>query len=49
MLEIRPAHDGFTVYDTDTHESIITFPSRVEADELIASLQIEQMHAQLAR
>lgn len=47
MLEVRPAPDGFTVYDADAHESIITFPSRAEADELIASLQIEDMHAQL--
>jgi len=49
MLETRPASDGFTVYDTDAGEPIITFPSRAEADELVAALQIEDVHAQLAR
>ena len=48
MLEVRPAPDGFTVYDTDAGEPIITFPSRAEADELIAAMQIEDVHAQLA-
>ena len=49
MLEVRPASDGFTVYDTDAGEPIITFPSRAEADELVAALQIEDVHAQLVR
>ena len=49
MLEVRPASDGFTVYDTDADEPIIAFPNRAEADELIAALQIEDVHAQLAR
>jgi len=37
------------VHDTDAGEPIITFPSRAEADDLIAALQIEDAHAQLAR
>ena len=37
------------MYDTDAGEPIITFPSRAEADDLIAALQIEDAHAQLAR
>lgn len=49
MLETRPAPDGFTVYDTEAGEPIITFPSRAEADELIATLQIEEVHAELMR
>ena len=49
MLEIHPASDGFTVYDTDADEPIIKFTTRAEADELIAALQIQDVHAQLKR
>lgn len=49
MLEVHPAPDGFTVYDAGTGEAVITFPSRAEADELIATLQIEETHARLKR
>jgi hypothetical protein len=47
MLEVRPAPDGFTVYDTDEDEAVIKFASRAEADEMIATLQIEEVHAKL--
>jgi hypothetical protein len=49
MLEVRPSPDGFTVYHTESNEAIVTFPRLAEADELIASMQGEEMHAQLAR
>ena len=49
MLEVRPGPDSYTVYDTDADESIITFASRAEADELIAALQIQDAHAKLER
>ncbi len=49
MLEVRPASNGFMVYDTEADEPIVTFPSRAEADELIAALQIQELHAQLRR
>jgi len=49
MLEVHPGPDGFTVYDTDASEPIVTFPSRAEADELIATLQIKEAHAELMR
>ncbi|WP_216840589.1 hypothetical protein [Dyella sp. S184] len=49
MLEVRPASDGFMVYDTDADEPIVRFRSRTEADELAATLQIQEVHAQLAR
>lgn len=49
MLEVHPAPDGFTVYDTDAGEAVIKFSSRAEADEMIAALQIEDVHANLQR
>jgi hypothetical protein len=47
MLEVHPAPDGFTVYDTDAGEAVIKFASRAEADEMIASLLIADVHAKL--
>lgn len=47
MLEVHPAPDGFTVYDTDAGESVIKFRSRAEAEEMIAALQIADVHAKL--
>ncbi len=47
MLEVHPAPDGFTVYDADAGEAVITFASRAEADELVATLQIEEAHDEL--
>jgi hypothetical protein len=49
MLEVHPAPDGFTVYDTDAGEAVIKFSSRAEADEMIAALQIADVHAKLQR
>jgi len=49
MLEVRPAFNGFMVYDTDANEPIVKFRSRAEADELVAALQIQELHAQLRR
>jgi hypothetical protein len=47
MLEVHPAIDGFTVYDTDAGEAVIKFASRAEAEEMIAALQIADLHAKL--
>lgn len=47
MLEVRPNDAGFVVYDTVADEAVIRFASRTEADELIAALQIQDLHAQL--
>jgi dsDNA-binding SOS-regulon protein len=47
MLEVHPASDGFTVYDTDAGEAVITFASRAEADDMIAMLQIADVHGEL--
>ncbi|RAN81096.1 hypothetical protein B5P43_04645 [Bacillus sp. SRB_336] len=49
MLEVHPALDGFTVYDTDAGEAVMKFASRAEADEMIAVLQIAEVHAKLQR
>jgi hypothetical protein len=49
MLEVRSALDGFTVYDTDAGEAVIKFASRAEADEMIAELQIAEVHAKLQK
>jgi len=49
MLEVDSAPDGFTMYDTDTGEAEIKFTSRAEAEEMIAALQIADVHAKLQR
>ncbi|WP_426702984.1 hypothetical protein ACPPVV_08330 [Rhodanobacter sp. Col0626] len=51
MLQVHPAPDSFTVYDTDTDggEAVIRFANRAEAEETIATLQIEELHAKLKR
>jgi len=49
MLEVHTARDSFTVYDTDTGEAVIKYGSRAEADEMIAALQIADLHAKLQR
>ena len=49
MLEVHPAADGFAVFDTEAGEAVIKFASRAEADEMIATLQIEEVHAKLQR
>ena len=49
MLEIQPSKNGFTVYDTDAEEPVMTFATEREAEELVASLQIRDVHAQLMR
>ncbi len=47
MLEIQPSKNGFTVYDTDADEPVMLFTTEREAEELVASLQIRDLHAQL--
>lgn len=49
QTRVHPASDGFTVYDTDAGEAIIKFSSRAEVDEMIAALQIAEVHAKLQR
>ena len=49
MLEVRNAGDGFMVYDTEADEPVMLFATRREADKLIATLQIEEVHSQLRR
>lgn len=47
MLEVRPNDAGLVVYDTDADKAVIQFARRAEADELIALLQIQELHSQL--
>lgn len=49
MLEIQTSKNGFTVYDTDADEPVMLFATEREAEELVASLQIRELHAQLKR
>ena len=49
MLEIQTSKSGFTVYDTDADEPVMLFATEREAEELVASLQIRELHAQLMR
>jgi hypothetical protein len=49
MVEVHLAPDGFTVYDTEAGEAVVTFASRKEADEMIAALQIADVRAKLQR
>lgn len=49
MLEIQTSKNGFTVYDTDADEPVMLFATEREADDLIATLQIREVHAELSR
>ena len=49
MLEIQISKNGFTVYDTDADEPVMLFATEREAEELVASLHIRELHAQLMR
>jgi hypothetical protein len=49
MLEVRPRDDGFVVFDTEADEPIIRFVDRRSAEQLIAEMQVQEMHADLAR
>lgn len=49
MLEVHSKDNAFTVYDTEADEVVMRFSSRAEADELVASLQVRELHAQLQR
>ena len=49
MLEVRNAGDRFMVYDTEADEPVMLFATRREADTLIATLQVEEVHSQLRR
>jgi len=49
MLEVRNAGDDYMVYDTEADEPVMLFATRREADKLIATLQIEEVHSQLRR
>jgi len=48
MLEVRCENGDFLVYDTDANEPVVLFSTRAEADELIAALQIQELHARPA-
>lgn len=47
MLEVRNAGDRFMLYDTEADEPVMLFATRREAEQLIASMQVEEIHAQL--
>jgi hypothetical protein len=47
MLEVRPTDAGFIVFDTQADEPVMRFDDRREADRLIASMQIQELHAKL--
>ena len=49
VLEIQTSKNGFTVYDTDAEEPVMLFATEREAEELVASLQIRDVHAELNR
>lgn len=47
MLEVRNQNSEFLVYDTEADEAIMLFTHREDADELIATLQIQELHTKL--
>mgnify|MGYP007114755401 CR=1 FL=1 len=49
MLEVRPQDDGFVVFDTEADEPVMRFVDRRSADQLVAEMQVQEMHADLAR
>lgn len=49
MLEVRPHNDGFIVFDTQAGEPVMRFADRRGADQLIAEIQVQELHNDLAR
>jgi len=49
MLEVRHGNNSYLVYDIEADEPVVIFATRKEAEELIASLQIQELHAKLRR
>jgi hypothetical protein len=49
MLEVRPQDDGFVVFDTEANEPVMRFVDRRSADQLVAEIQVQEVHADLAR
>lgn len=49
MLEVHPQEDGFVVFDTEVGEPVMKFTDRRGADQLIAEVQVMELHADLAR
>lgn len=49
MLEVRPQDDGFVVFDIEANEPVMRIVDRRSADQLVAEMQVQEMHADLAR
>lgn len=49
MLEVRPKDDGFVVFDTEANEPVMRFVDRRSADQLVAEMQVQELHSDLAR
>jgi hypothetical protein len=49
MLDVRQHNDGFVVFDTEADEPVMLFVDRRSADQLIAEMQVQELHARLAR
>jgi len=49
MLEVRPQDDGFIVFDTGAGEPVMRFADRRSADQLVAEMKVQELHADLAR
>lgn len=47
MLEVRLQDDQFVVFDTEAGEAVVRFGDRRDADQLVAELQVQDLHSAL--
>ena len=43
MLEVRAEKGAFILFDTEADQPVMRFDDRVDADELIAELQVQEL------
>lgn len=49
MLEVRGKNGAFVLFDTDPDQPVMRFEHRRDADQLVAELQVQELHAALER
>jgi hypothetical protein len=49
MLEVRGTNGEFVLFDTDEDQPVMRFEHRRDADQLVAEMQVEELHAALER
>ena len=49
MLEVRVKHGVFVVFDVAADQPVMRFDNRRDANQLIAELQVQELHGVLER